>query len=118
MKIEILHLPDCAHYQQALAQVQDVLVETRVPAEIVLVCVANDAEAQQLNFTGSPTVRVDGMDVEYADPYLNQAVRQIGWQCRLYREDGRIQGYPFRRMVQDSIEMAYLAETGQLGMCC
>lgn len=52
--------------------------------------VQNDDEAMRLRFLGSPTVRVDGVDI---DPSAENR-DDFGLQCRLYVVGGRLEGAP------------------------
>lgn len=115
MKIEVLYSPECPNYVQTLALVHDVLAETGIPAQVELVRVETEDEARRLRFIGSPTVRVDGVDVE---PYVTFAARDFGLRCRWYAEDGQVLGWPGRRMLQDTIEVGHLAEMDLLATCC
>ncbi len=64
MRIEILHADGCPHRGSTVGLVREVLEELGRTAEIRERLVADAAEAKQLCFLGSPTVRVDGVDVE------------------------------------------------------
>ena len=115
MKIEVLYFPDCPNYVPALALVHEVLAETGIQAEMELVRIETEANAQRLEFIGSPTVRVNGVDV---DLHGASVATDFGLRCRLYAEDGQVMGRPSRRMLRDSIEMCQLAEMDMLGTCC
>ncbi|MBI3159444.1 MAG: hypothetical protein HYZ26_07585 [Chloroflexi bacterium] len=115
MKIEVLYSPQCIGYLPALKLVQEVLAETDITAQVELVRVETEAEAQRLQFIGSPTVRVDGLDVE---PYVTFGRNDFGLRCRVYREGGQELDWPSHRIVKDTIEVGHLAEMGMLGRCC
>jgi hypothetical protein len=55
-----------------------------------LVPVETDDDARRLGFLGSPTVRIDGEDV---DPE-GKGAEHVGLQCRLYPGEGRLEGIP------------------------
>ena len=115
MKIEVLYSPECPNYVQALMLVHDVLAETGIEAQVELVRVETEDEARRLRFVGSPTVRVDGVDVE---PYVTFAAGDSGRRCRMYVEDEQALGWPGKRMLQDTIEVGHLAEMDLLATCC
>lgn len=121
MKIEVLYSPECQDYVAALEAIYWALAETDIPARVELVRVESEEDAPRLEFIGSPTVRVDGVDVE---PYMTFAAqgdpsdRPYGLRCRLYAEDGQAQGWPSERMVRDAVEVGYLAERDMLATCC
>jgi len=78
MRIEILYVPGCPNYQPTFARLQAVLVSEAVKAGIQGLAVTTEAEAKALLFPGSPTVRVNGDDVE---PHQT-GVHSLA--CRLY----------------------------------
>ena len=61
-KVEVLQIADCC--SDVFRLLNDVLEELEIVAEVVRVEVLDHASAQRLRFLGSPTVRVNGMDVE------------------------------------------------------
>jgi hypothetical protein len=78
--IQVLCVPECRNCQPALDRVRQVLHSEGVDAHIEEVLVAEDATARSLHFPGSPTVRVNGVDVE---PSGQSA---FGLACRLYAD--------------------------------
>jgi hypothetical protein len=66
-------------------------------AEIESIAVHSEALANNLQFPGSPTIRVNGQDVE---PGLTKA---IGLACRLYANSG---GVPSEEMVRLALSRA------------
>jgi hypothetical protein len=78
MRIEILYVPGCPNYQPAVEQVERVLGSESLQAEIRSIAVRTDAEARELMFPGSPTIRVNGEDVDPRQTILPSLV------CRLY----------------------------------
>lgn len=115
MKIEVLFSPGCPHYVAAIESIHEILAETGIAAQIELVPVETEDEARQLKLIGSPTVRVDGLDVE---TYVSFAAKDFGLRCRQYTEGGDVLDWPSRRMLRDTIEVGHLAELGLLAGCC
>jgi len=64
MRIEVLYVPGCPNYAPALARIQQVLASESLQAEVHGVTVSSYEEAKVLLFPGSPTIRIDGDDVE------------------------------------------------------
>jgi hypothetical protein len=64
MKIEILYVPGSPNYQPTCERLQAVLASEAVKIGIQRIPVTTEAEAKALIFPGSPTVRVNGEDVE------------------------------------------------------
>ena len=64
MKVEILYFSGCPNHVPAVDRVREVLQQEGTPADMVEVEVKDAATAQQVGFLGSPSIRVDGQDVE------------------------------------------------------
>lgn len=80
MIIEILYFPDCPNYLPAVAQVRKALQEEHVSAEVRHVAVLDGNQAAAMGFVGSPSVRINGVDVE---PTISSA-NTLGLCCRTY----------------------------------
>jgi hypothetical protein len=78
MRIEILYVPGCPNYLPAIERVEGVLSTESLQAEIRSIAVRTDAEARELMFPGSPTIRVNGEDVESRQTSVPSLA------CRLY----------------------------------
>jgi len=63
-KIELLLSPGCAHAEEAVNLVQKTLAEVKVAAEVSETLIDTKKMAKELKFLGSPTIRVDGRDIE------------------------------------------------------
>src|SRR5260370_42562099 len=96
MRIEVLYFEGCPNHAPALELVRQVLKEEAISAEVSEVNVSDASTAQELGFLGSPSVRVDGLDVEPAA----RSVRDYGMMCRTYVVDGRREGSPPRDMLR------------------
>lgn len=97
MKIEVLYVPGCPNLAPAVERIQKILNAQAVRDEIQHVAVNTVAEAHGLRFPGSPTIRVNGEDVE-ALP-----ARVAGLACRLY---GNESGIPSEEAVWKAIARA------------
>src|SRR5215472_3979557 len=78
MVIEVLYVPGCPNHQAAIDSLRNALRSAAIDAPIQEIAITDDAMARQLKFPGSPTVRVDGRDVE-SNPHGS-----YGLACRLY----------------------------------
>ena len=101
--IEVLFFDGCPKVDVAVDRARAALKATGVPANVTVVRVRDDDEARRLRFLGSPTVRVDGEDVDPTAPARND----FGMQCRIYTVQGRPEGAP----PADWIESALRDET-------
>jgi hypothetical protein len=68
MKIQLLMSPGCSHGQRALALILDVVGQAAPGAEVETIEVATPEDAVRLSFPGSPTVRVNGVDIDPEAP--------------------------------------------------
>ena len=64
MRIEVLYVPGCPNYEPAVERLQAVLESQSLQAEIRSVPISSEDQAKALLFPGSPTIRIDGKDVE------------------------------------------------------
>ena len=90
MHVELLFWEGCPSHPKALAELRAAMTELRLdPGVIVVREVTTDAQAATEQFVGSPTIRIDGVDVQ---PPREEPV---GLTCRVYRRrDGRISPTP------------------------
>ncbi len=98
--IEVLYVLDCPHYPATLALVERVRAELAIDAELRTTLVVDQAAADQARFAGSPTVRVDGQDVEPGSEPATEYV--LG--CRLYRHEHRFAGQPEEHWVREALQ--------------
>jgi hypothetical protein len=99
VKIELLYWDGCPSHPEALELLQTVLAELGLEAVVELREVRTDEEAQTLRFPGSPTIRVDGRDVDPAGAESRPALT-----CRIYHlADGRISPIPSREQLEEAL---------------
>ena len=60
----MLYFDGCPNHEALLSHLREMLVRTGFSAEIHLRRIASDGAAQRERFLGSPTVRINGRDVE------------------------------------------------------
>ena len=68
MKIQILMSPGCGHGARALEIVADVVGQSAPGAAVETISVATLEDAARWSFPGSPTIRVDGNDIDPEAP--------------------------------------------------
>jgi hypothetical protein len=73
-----------------------------VSADVVEVEVIDALTARQLGFLGSPSIRVDGLDV---DPTARSA-QQYGFTCRTYTNRSQRTGIPPLEWVRAAVRAA------------
>ena len=104
MRIDILYFDGCPNYLPTTEVVRDVVQSLAIDATIGEVEVRDAAEAVKLKFFGSPTVQVDGQDV---DPAV-QSRTDYSFSCRMYGRSGSLP----RALVEDALRKARTRTTG------
>ena len=99
MKIEVLGFVGCPGVQATLALIKTELHSIGVSAPIIYREVDSVEEAQRVQFLGSPSVRVNGNDIELS----RRQEEGYAFSCRIYREGEESSGLPPRHMVQAAI---------------
>ncbi len=97
MKIEVLYFPGCPNYLPAVERIEKVLASESLRVEVRSIAVSSDAETREWMFPGSPTIRVDGEDVE-PDQTVTPALK-----CRLY---AGLSGVPSEEMLRLALSRA------------
>jgi hypothetical protein len=98
--IELLWWEGCPSWPRALDDLQAAAAEVGLdPARIVVREIDDFAHAEAEGFVGSPTIRVDGTDIE--PPGEGEAP---GLTCRIYRlRDGRVSPTPDPEDLRDAL---------------
>ena len=106
IRVEILAREDCPNRGMALVVVERVVDETGVPAEIEEIEVASDEDAEEHRALGSPTVLVDGRDVDPAPLYSDFSADD-----RIYRTSRGPSGWPEAEWIRDALLRAVAQTT-------
>lgn len=98
-RIELLYWAECPSYPEAKELLERVLAERGIDASVEMREVETHDDAVAHAFPGSPTIRVDGRDVDQvgaeAPPSLS---------CRVYRlPDGRVSPLPTRQQLEEAL---------------
>jgi hypothetical protein len=88
--IEILYSDGCPNHDGLETRIRTLADRLGYDTPIMVRRIASDAQAEEEHFLGSPTVRVDGLDVE---PKA-ETRRAYGLMCRVYRTDEGLRGSP------------------------
>ena len=99
-RIQFLFWEDCPSHPQAWKLLQEVVDEVGVGSEIEKIEVLTDEDAERYRFPGSPTIRVDGVDVDPA----GAAQMGTALTCRVYvLEDRRYSPVPSKEMIRRAL---------------
>ncbi len=109
-RIEFLWWSECPSWERALARLREAMVERGLdPDGIELREIDTEAAAAGESFPGSPTIRIDGSDVQ--PPGEEQP---LGLSCRTYRlRDGSVSPLPDPADLADALDRALGARVGQ-----
>lgn len=95
--IEVLYFDGCPSHEQVLPTVRR--LAARVGATVAVRRVETMEEADAARFLGSPTVRVNGVDIE---PGAGTRT-DFGLKCRLYRTPDGLSGEPVENWLSDAL---------------
>lgn len=102
LKIDFLFWKECPSHPKAWERLKEALDQMGLAAEIRRIEVKTDEEAVSLCFPGSPTIRINGRDI---DP---EGARQqrAGLSCRIYHVGGRITPLPPMELIRSALQKA------------
>jgi hypothetical protein len=100
--VEVLYVEGCPNYRGTLGLVERVRAELGIDAELRTTLIVDQVAAERARFPGSPTVRVDGRDVEPG----SEPPAEYTLACRLYRLEHRFAGQPDERWVREALLLA------------
>jgi hypothetical protein len=107
--VELLWFSDCPNHGATRMLLHEVLAELAPGAPVADIDATDPATAARLRFPGSPTVRVNGRDVDpsFTDP------GDYTPRCRVYWTADGLRGVPERAWIEAAIRAA--ASAGPAG---
>jgi hypothetical protein len=99
VKVEILYFSGCPNHVPAIERVREVLRQEETTADLFEIEVKDVATAEIVGFLGSPSVRVDGQDIEPAVRGSNG----FGMMCRTYIDRGQRSGVPPQEWIRAAL---------------
>ena len=107
MRVSFLYFEECPSHDLALARLREVMDEEDIPGEVEVVKVETEEQARELRFVGSPTIRVDGQDI---DPPSDS---RYALTCRAYRlADDHISPLPSKDMIRRAFRFLAKSQPG------
>jgi len=113
-KIEFLYFEGCPSYIEALENLKPVLHEENIDAELELINVDSPEKAAQVGFYGSPSIRIDGVDME-------GQTGDFGYSCRIYEINGHSTGMPDKEYIREKLlsqEKEVVPSGASCDSCC
>jgi hypothetical protein len=99
MTIELFYWEGCPSTPEAKELLEDVLTSHGVSTPVAMREVRTEAEAEELSFPGSPTIRIDGRDIDPRGAHGRPALN-----CRIYYlPDGRVSPVPTREQLEAAL---------------
>jgi hypothetical protein len=97
MRIDLLYFTGCPSWQDGLKNLKTTLAHEGLQAEIRLVQVEDNDDAERLRFLGSPSFQINDADLwpEQRETYA--------LSCRLYATPQGMQGAPTVEMLQEKL---------------
>jgi len=102
MKIEILFFNDCPSWKIVLHDLREVLGKLEINKDISLVKVETRNEAMKYKFIGSPTIRINNVDI------FPTKHNDYGLGCRVYQTPQGLKGLPTKEMIRTQVEKILL----------
>jgi hypothetical protein len=103
MRVELLYVDADPHYMTTRQRLVEVLTEDAFETSIQMIAVSSLDDAELLDFRGSPTIRIDGVDIHPEPP------GEIGLTLRAYPADddpSGAQAVPGKRLIRAAVERA------------
>lgn len=97
MKIELLYFDGCPSWHAAQENLELALAEEKIKSAIKLIKVTTDAQAAREKFAGSPSFRVNGIDL-WPEKRENYHL-----ECRLYPVGHLMIGAPTVEMFKEQL---------------
>lgn len=118
MKIEVLYIMNCPWCVKTKELIREALKELKVKAKVKEILIDTKAKAERYNFVGSPTVRINGKDIQVAvkksrclpceklaksSKKTKAFVKEecCGLGCRVYFYKGKQYPYPPKRLIKE-----------------
>ncbi|OGO53745.1 MAG: hypothetical protein A2Z32_02560 [Chloroflexi bacterium RBG_16_69_14] len=98
-RVELLWFGDCPNHDGARALLAEILADLAPGTRVRDVDATNPSVARRLRFPGSPTIRIDGRDIDpsFQDP------GDYTPRCRLYRTAAGLRGVPERAWIEAAL---------------
>ena len=99
MKVEVLYFKGCPNHPPTVQRVRETLHKMGLHDEIREIEVDSQDKAQATAFLGSPSVRINGVDIEPSA----RGAKGFGLTCRTYIDGATRTGLPSRELISVAI---------------
>jgi hypothetical protein len=105
MKVEVLYFDGCPNHEALLPHLRELLDASGAGTDVELLRVEDAEAAERERFLGSPTVRLDGEDVEPGAADRTD----FGLKCRLFATPDGLRGMPADEWVLAALQRTQTA---------
>jgi|tagenome__1003787_1003787.scaffolds.fasta_scaffold20482703_2 hypothetical protein len=99
--VALLFIDDCPNREAVLPLLRRLIDEAGLQVPVTQQRVTSREEADRTKFLGSPTIRVDGVDIE---PSAHER-HDYGLQCRLYPTPHGLRGVPAEALIRTALRV-------------
>jgi len=104
MQVELLYFDGCPSWQGGLENLKAALREEDIRADIQLINVTDDTDAEAKRFLGSPSFRVNGAEL------WPESRGQYALGCRVYPTPQGLKGVPTVEMLKAKLRLSELGK--------
>ena len=97
-EIQLLYFDGCPSWQTALANLRQVIESENLDGQVHLVEITSPQQAQDERFLGSPSFRLNGVDL------WPEIRARYNMSCRVYQTDQGMRGSPTAAMLREKIQ--------------
>ena len=99
-QIEVLSFAGCPNAEPAADLVARVISELGIDANVERIDVESDDQVKELRFLGSPSIRVNGHDIE---PGADERGEYV-YSCRVYPSESGLTGQPNEHWLRAALQ--------------
>jgi hypothetical protein len=105
MDIELYYFSGCPSWHESFDSLNEIISSHHHQAVLKLIEVKTIQEANQYQFFGSPTIKVEGKDLFP----IEQEIYHLG--CRVYKTPSGFKGSPSKEMIEEKLREYFKKET-------
>ena len=122
MNIQLLYILDCPWCLKTKTLLRESLKELETEAEVEEILVDSEKKAKKYQFTGSPTIRINGKDIQekvgkkrclpceelarHTEKTTEFVKQECRCGCRIYFYRGKQYPYPPKKIIKEAIKKA------------
>lgn len=100
VNIRLMHTPGCHSWREALNALEEAMAAVGIKSTISINVIENDEDAAQFKFVGSPSIHINGEDI---DTLSKKVTQYKAASCRPYFYEGRPYDYPPKEMIVSAL---------------